>query len=39
VADMTGAGLSKFSVRRITPVRSWDDELAWLADALLDLQN
>lgn len=39
VADMTGAGLSKFSVRRITPVRSWDDELAWLADALLDLQT
>jgi alkanesulfonate monooxygenase SsuD/methylene tetrahydromethanopterin reductase-like flavin-dependent oxidoreductase (luciferase family) len=39
VADMTGAGLSKFSVRRVTPVRSWDDELAWLADALLDLQT
>jgi alkanesulfonate monooxygenase SsuD/methylene tetrahydromethanopterin reductase-like flavin-dependent oxidoreductase (luciferase family) len=39
VADMTGAGLSKFSVRRITPVKSWDDELAWLADALLDLQT
>jgi alkanesulfonate monooxygenase SsuD/methylene tetrahydromethanopterin reductase-like flavin-dependent oxidoreductase (luciferase family) len=39
VADMTGAGLSKFSVRRITPVRSWGDELAWLAEALLDLQS
>jgi alkanesulfonate monooxygenase SsuD/methylene tetrahydromethanopterin reductase-like flavin-dependent oxidoreductase (luciferase family) len=39
VADMVEAGLSKFSVRRVTPVRSWDDELAWLADAVLDLQT
>jgi len=38
IADITGAGLSKFSVRRITPVKDWDDELAWLADAVLDLQ-
>ena len=39
VADMVGAGLSKFSVRRVTPIKSWDDELAWLADAVLDLQT
>jgi alkanesulfonate monooxygenase SsuD/methylene tetrahydromethanopterin reductase-like flavin-dependent oxidoreductase (luciferase family) len=39
VADMVGAGLSKFSVRRIVPIDSWEDELAWLADAVLDLQT
>ena len=39
VADMVGAGLSKFSVRRVAPIKSWDDELAWLADAVLDLQT
>jgi probable F420-dependent oxidoreductase len=32
-------GLSKFVVRPIAPVDSWSDELAWLADTLLDLQN
>lgn len=33
------AGLSKFVVRPVTPVTSWDDELSWLADAVLDLQR
>jgi alkanesulfonate monooxygenase SsuD/methylene tetrahydromethanopterin reductase-like flavin-dependent oxidoreductase (luciferase family) len=39
VADMVGAGLSKFSVRRVTPIVSWQDELAWLAETVLDLQT
>jgi len=32
-------GLSKFVLRPVEPVASWDDELAWLADAVLDLQT
>lgn len=39
IGDLVEAGLSKFVVRRIAPVVSWEDELAWLADALLDLQT
>jgi probable F420-dependent oxidoreductase len=33
------AGLSKFVVRPLTPVDSWEDEATWLADAILDLQT
>jgi len=32
-------GLSKFVLRPTTTVRSWTDELDWLADAALDLQT
>ena len=39
IAELVDVGLSKFSLRRITPVQSWEDELAWLADAVLDLQT
>jgi hypothetical protein len=31
--------MSKFVVRRATPVASWPDELDSLADAVLDLQT
>ena len=33
------AGLSKFVLRPVTPVTSWDDEARWLAAAILDLQT
>lgn len=33
------AGLSKFVLRRVCPVESWQDELRWMADAVLDLQT
>ena len=42
VGQLVGAGLSKFVVRPLAPVSSseqWSDELAWLADTLLDLQT
>jgi alkanesulfonate monooxygenase SsuD/methylene tetrahydromethanopterin reductase-like flavin-dependent oxidoreductase (luciferase family) len=39
VGQLVEAGMSKFSVRRLTPVTSWPDELEWLADALLDLET
>lgn len=39
VDQLVTAGLSKFSLRRASEVVSWDDELAWLADAVLDLQT
>ena len=32
-------GLSKFVVRPVAPVDDWHDELAWLADTILDLQT
>jgi probable F420-dependent oxidoreductase len=32
-------GISKFVVRRVAPVGSWDDELEWLAGTVLDLQT
>ncbi len=32
-------GLSKFVVRPASGVATWDDEAAWLADAILDLQT
>jgi probable F420-dependent oxidoreductase len=33
------AGLSKFVVRPASPVMSWQDEVGWLTDAVLDLQS
>jgi alkanesulfonate monooxygenase SsuD/methylene tetrahydromethanopterin reductase-like flavin-dependent oxidoreductase (luciferase family) len=39
VGELVGEGMSKFVVRRVTPVASWPDELDWLADAVLDLQT
>lgn len=42
VADLVASGLSKFVVRPLAPVPSaqaWSEELAWLADAVLDLQS
>jgi probable F420-dependent oxidoreductase len=33
------AGLSKFVVRPAAPVQSWEDEAAWLGEAILDLQT
>ncbi len=33
------AGLSKFVLIPVEPVRDWDDELAWLADGVLALQS
>ena len=39
VGRLTDAGMSKFVVRPAAPVTEWHDELAWLADTLLDLQT
>lgn len=39
VGRFVDAGLSKFVVRRVCPVVSWQDELRWLAAAVLDLQT
>jgi len=39
IGRLVDAGMSKFSVRRVTPVTSWHDELTWLADTLLDLET
>ena len=39
IGDLVEVGLSKFVVRRIAPAASWEDELAWLAGTLLDLQT
>jgi alkanesulfonate monooxygenase SsuD/methylene tetrahydromethanopterin reductase-like flavin-dependent oxidoreductase (luciferase family) len=39
VGELVQEGMSKFVVRRVTPVASWPDELDWLADAVLDLQT
>ena len=36
---LTDEGLSKFVLRPTGHIRSWPDELAWLADAVLDLQT
>lgn len=33
------SGLSKFVVRPLAPSSSWAEEVAWLADAILDLQT
>jgi alkanesulfonate monooxygenase SsuD/methylene tetrahydromethanopterin reductase-like flavin-dependent oxidoreductase (luciferase family) len=39
VGRLVEQGLSKFVVRRTAPVESWSEELQWLAETLLDLQN
>jgi probable F420-dependent oxidoreductase len=39
LAGYLDAGLSKFVVRPAVTVSSWDEELGWLADAILDLQT
>ncbi len=39
VERLVDVGISKFSLRRLAQVTSWDDELAWLADAVLDLET
>jgi alkanesulfonate monooxygenase SsuD/methylene tetrahydromethanopterin reductase-like flavin-dependent oxidoreductase (luciferase family) len=39
VERLVAVGISKFSLRRLAPVTAWDDELAWLADAVLDLET
>ncbi len=39
VAGYVEGGLSKFVIRPSIPVDSWDEELAWLGDAILDLQT
>ena len=37
--ELVDHGISKFVVRRVAPVESWDDELGWLAATVLDLQT
>jgi probable F420-dependent oxidoreductase len=39
IAGYIEAGLSKFVVRPLEPVRSWSEEARWLSDAILDLQT
>jgi alkanesulfonate monooxygenase SsuD/methylene tetrahydromethanopterin reductase-like flavin-dependent oxidoreductase (luciferase family) len=39
VAELVDEGMSKFVVRRVTPIASWPDELDWLAAAVLDRQT
>jgi alkanesulfonate monooxygenase SsuD/methylene tetrahydromethanopterin reductase-like flavin-dependent oxidoreductase (luciferase family) len=39
VGELVEQGMSKFVVRRATPIVSWPDELDWLAAAVLDLQT
>ena len=39
LAGYRDAGLSKFVVRPAAPVESWEQEIGWLADAILDLQS
>ena len=39
VKQLVDEGLSKFVLRPLSPLTSWDDELAWLADSILDLQT
>jgi probable F420-dependent oxidoreductase len=39
IGGYVDAGLSKFVVRPAGHVAEWDDEAAWLADAILDLQT
>ena len=39
LGQLIDAGLSKFVVRPVAPGTTWPDELAWLADAVLDLQT
>jgi alkanesulfonate monooxygenase SsuD/methylene tetrahydromethanopterin reductase-like flavin-dependent oxidoreductase (luciferase family) len=39
VGQLVDAGLSKFVVRPVAPVADWDEELDWLAGAVLPLQT
>ena len=39
LAGYVDAGLSKFVVRPAAPVADWQEEAAWLADAILELQT
>lgn len=39
IHDYIEAGLSKFVVRPVSAVSSWQDEAEWLAGAILDLQT
>jgi probable F420-dependent oxidoreductase len=39
IKGYVAAGLSKFVVRPAAPVRSWQDEVEWLAGVILDLQT
>jgi probable F420-dependent oxidoreductase len=39
IGRLTDVGLSKFVVRPVGPVASWSDDLAWLAETVLDLQT
>ena len=36
---LVGQGISKFVLRPSNPVGSWDEELDWLRDAVLDMQT
>jgi probable F420-dependent oxidoreductase len=39
IAQLINEGLSKFVVRPVAPPGNWEEELAWLADTILDLQT
>ena len=39
VGQLVDAGLSKFVVRPVAPVADWDEELDWLAEAVLPRQT
>jgi hypothetical protein len=39
ISGYVEAGLSKFVLRPAAPVQSWEEELAWLAGAILDFQT
>ncbi len=39
IGDYVGEGMSKFVIRGLAGPGAWDDELAWLADAVFDLQT
>jgi alkanesulfonate monooxygenase SsuD/methylene tetrahydromethanopterin reductase-like flavin-dependent oxidoreductase (luciferase family) len=39
IARYLDAGLSKFVVRPAAPVAAWEEEVQWLAAAILDLQT
>jgi probable F420-dependent oxidoreductase len=39
IEQLIDGGLSKFVIRPVAPGPGWSDDLAWLADAVLDLQT
>jgi hypothetical protein len=39
IARYVDVGLSKFVLRPAASVANWEDEVAWLAGAILDLQS